>query len=45
MMQGEGTVGIVFRAEDEFNFYVFEMKQNHYKRIRRVQGGQSHVLE
>ena len=45
MMQGEGIVGVVFRAEDEFNFYIFEMKQNQYKRIRRVDKGESKILE
>lgn len=26
MMQSEGSVGVVFRARDEFNFYVAEFK-------------------
>lgn len=38
-MQSEGIVGVVFRARDQFNFYVAEFKQNKYKRLRKVVNG------
>ena len=41
LMTSDGICGIVFRAEDSANFYVFEMKNMGFKRVRRVFKGQS----
>jgi hypothetical protein len=34
-----GMIGIMFRAEDMANYYVFEMKAMEFKRVRRVVKG------
>jgi len=38
-MSGDGIVGIIFRCEDVANYYVFEMKNLGYKRVRRIVKG------
>ena len=38
-MKSDGICGILFRVEDSANFYVFEMKNLKYKRVRRCVKG------
>ena len=40
-----GLAGVVFRAKDVFNYYIFELSQKGgFKRVRKVVGGVSTIL-
>jgi hypothetical protein len=44
MLRNDGSCGVIFRAKDPFNYYVFEMVRdgkNSMKRVRKMVNGRS----
>ncbi|GIX61057.1 F5/8 type C domain-containing protein [Babesia caballi] len=45
LAKSEGSVGVAFRAQDQFNFYLFSMNSRlSNKQVLKVQDGVTHVL-
>jgi hypothetical protein len=44
LMKSDGLCGILFRVEDSGNYYVFEMKNLKFKRVKRCVKGVCKVI-
>lgn len=46
LSRGTGCLGVVFRAKDDFNFYLFDIcDKDGTKRLSKVENGQVHILK
>ncbi|CRG94563.1 LCCL domain-containing protein, putative [Plasmodium gallinaceum] len=44
LSRGTGCLGVVFRAKDDFNFYLFDICNRGVKRLSKVENGNVHIL-